>query len=351
MKSGWRTIVLVATAVVAAAMAVVVVVFVVVPHIREGRADPARLLAARADRFYGEERYDDAAAVYEQVVTDYPSSPLAVEAGEKKKLSEAKSLFAEARMLARAGRYYEAGDLLSKATTLAPDDVEVNYGVGWIYFQLAVDNLASAQLSGGGRLTGDYLLLTKTYAELARQRFERCVALDAKHWAGYRGLALYHIFSQEYDEGLKDLATADKYSTKPEDKVAVGRMRVQAYIGKKDYAQAKATLDALLEKYPDRGDVYYSLAEYYLRQEKPDVAEAKKALEVGVGKTFDDPGTKNQLYGMLSRLRRDAKDYDGAVSAAADGLAGDPFNDSLVKQYTLAYGSKLMSEPSPAPKP
>jgi len=144
---------------------------------------------------------------------------------------------------------------------------------------MAVDSLAQAPYSGGR--VGEVMLMSKVYTELARARFERCLRLDPKYNGGYRGLAFYNIITQNYDAALTKLATAEKYARRPEDKVAIGRMRVQAYLGQKKYNEAKAALDGLLAKFGDRGDVYYSLAEYYLRKEKPDVGEAKRALEVG----------------------------------------------------------------------
>ncbi len=345
MKPKWHTPVLIATAALVAATAAAVVVLVVVPKIKSAGVDPAAALHKKAEELFGQKRYSDAALYYDKILTDYPDAPAVLDAEARKKECGAKAMFEEARLLARSGRYYEAGDLLSKAVGLEPDDVEINYGVGWVYMQLALDNLTSAQLAGSRG--GDYFLLAKVYSELARTRFERCVALDGKHWAGYRGLALYYLFNQNYDEALAELAKAEKYSPRPEDKIAVGRLRVQAYLGKRAFGDAKETLDVMLKDYPDRGEVYYSLAEYNLRQEKPDLAEAKKALEVGVGKTFDDPGTRNQLFSLLARMKRENKDYEGALTAAAEGLAVDPFNESLIQQYTLAFGTKALATPAP----
>lgn len=337
MSAKWHTPAIIATAAVTAATAA----FVVVAQFKKDKEVDARTLAERAGTLYREERYTEAADIYEKLQLDYPTSFYAKDAAAREIQCEAKALFGEARLLARSGRYGDAGDVLVKALALAPDDAEINYGVGWIYTQLALDTLAQAPYARGRM--GEVVLMTKVYLELARSRFERCVQLDPKYSGGYRGLALYYIINEDYDAALAHLAASEKYARRPEDKVATGRMRVQVYLGQKKYDEAKAVLDALLTKFADRGDVYYSLAEYYLRKEKADPAEAKKALEVGLTKRFEDAGTRNQLITLLARLRLDAKDYDGALAVAADGLAADPFNEALLHQYMLTYGTRAMA--------
>jgi len=339
VKKNWQTPVLIATAAVAVVTAAAVVALVVIPHLKAARHDPGAALAAKAQGYYRLENYSDAAAAYDELLRQYPTSPAAEDAAARKKLCEAKALFVQARTLGRSGRYAEAGDVLAAAVPLAPDDVEVNYGVGWVYIQLAMDNAARAQLMGGAA-AGDYLIRTRALAELGRARFERCKKLDAKHWGGYRGMALYYIFIQEYAKGLTELAEADKYSVRPEEKVAVARLRFQAYAGAGKMEDAKKVVDDLLKKYPDRGDVYLSLAEYYLRLPQPDVTEAAKALEVGLTKDFDDAGSKTQLYLTLSRLRLTAGDADGALAAVDAALEMDPFNGVLTDQYAVCYEIK-----------
>jgi predicted Zn-dependent protease len=145
------------------------------------------------------------------------------------------------------------------------------------------------------------------------------------------------------------LAEAAKYSVKDEDKVAVARLRFQAYAGQKLMAEAKQIVDALLKDYPNRGDVYMTLAEYYLRLTPPDVAEAAKALEVGVTKEFDDDGIKGQMYLTLSRLRLSQRDVAGALAAAESALATDPFNGAFTDQYALCYEANLATTGAPRP--
>ena len=314
------------------------------------KTDPAVSLAAEAKNLFAAEKYADAEAKYATIAVDYPTSPLAKDAAKQRDLCRAKELFLDARNLAREGRNDEAGQKLADAVRLAPDDVEVNYGVGWVYMQLAIDHLTRAA-STGGQVQGDYVALAKAHAELAKGRFQRCLELNPKHWGGHRGMALYYIFNRQEDEALKALAEADKYSVKDEDKVAVARLRFQALAGEKKMEDAKKIVDEMLKNFPDRGDVYMSLAEYYLRAEPPNVAEATKALEVGVTKKFDDAGTKNQMYLMLSRLRLSQRDFDGALTAAESALAQDPFNPMFTDQYTLCYEAKITLGGANPPRP
>lgn len=315
---------------------------------KKEKTDPAVGLNGEAKALFAAEKYAAAAEKYETITNEYPGSPLAKDAAKRKDLCDAKGLFAVAKTLARAGRNDEAGAKLGEALKLAPDDVEVNYGVGWVYMQLALDHLTRAA-SIGGPAQGDFVLLAKAHAELAKDRFQRCLELNPKHWAGHRGMALYYIFNRQEDEALKSLAEADKYSIKDEDKVAVARLRFQAYAGQKMMADAKQIVDGLLKNYPKRGDVYMTLAEYYLRLTPPDVAEATKALEVGVTKEFDDAGTKSQMYLTLSRLKLSQRDFDGALAAAESALAADPFNGALTDQYALCYEAKLAMSGAPRP--
>ena len=304
------------------------------------KKDPAAELAAKAQALWEKESYEEAGAVYAKILEDYPASPAAKDALPKEKLCRAKALFLDARSLARAGRNDDAGAKLSEAILLAPDDVEINYGVGWVYMQLALENMTRAAMTTGPNQL-DFAFLAKAHAELAKARFDRCVKLNPKHWGGHRGLGLYYMFNGDSAKALAALSEAEKYSVKPEDKVAVLRLRFQAYAGDRKLDEAKKVLDAMLKQYPDRGDVYMSLAEYHLRSDKPDVAEAIKALEVGVTKQFDDPGNRNQMYLMLSRLRLSNKDADGAMTAAEAALADDPFNEAVTDQYTVCYEAKI----------
>lgn len=305
--------------------------------------DPSAAMAKHAANLASEGKYDEAAALYDRILTDYPSSAQAKAAGERRDWCEAKSKFVTARGLARAGRFDEAGEVLSEAVVLAPDDVEINYGIGWVYIQTALDYMTKASMTRGAA-AGDYYLLGKAQAELARGRFERCLKLDPRHWAGYRGMAVYYLFLGEEEQALEAANNALKYSTKEEDVIAALRLKFQVYAGQKNAAETKKVVDELVSKYPDRGEVYVSLAEYYLRLDKPDEAEAVKALETGVSKQFEDVGTRNQMYLLLSQLKLRQRDYDGALAAVETALASDPFNGALTDQFTVAFEAKAAAE-------
>jgi tetratricopeptide (TPR) repeat protein len=307
------------------------------------KADPGAELNARAQTLYADGDYDGAVRLYDKLLFDYSAWAAENNVAEARKQARAKALFGAAREAARSGRYEEAGDALNEALALAPDDVEVNYGIGWVYVEMAVQYRTKAQMTRDASRV-DFVLLGDAHADLARDRFERAIELGPQHWAGYRGMAVYHLYRGENDKALETLEKADEYSEKAEDKIGVGRLRIRAYVAQKDFDKAKETLDTLVEKYPESGEAYFALGEYYLLTDKPDLDEAVKAFEVGVTKGFEDEGTRNQMYVMLSRLRMRKGDYDGALAAVKSALATDPFNSVFTDEYAVAWGAKKLSE-------
>ena len=325
------------------AVAATVAVFMLIATGCEKKAEPGVELNARAQALYADGDYDGAVHLYDVLLVEYPAWSAENKVAEARKQARAKALFYSARKAARSGRYDEAGDALSEAFALAPDDVEVNYGIGWVYVEIAVQYQTKAQLTRDASRV-DYVLLADAHADLARQRFERSIELGPEHWAGYRGMAVYHMYSGENEKAMEALAKAEKYSEKAEDKIAVARLRIRAYVAQKDFDQAKETLDALVEKYPESGEAYFALGEYYLINEKPDPDEAMKAFEVGLTKDFEDEGTRNQMYVMVSRMRMRKGDFDGALAATKAALTADPFNDVFTDEYAIAWGAKKLSE-------
>ena len=202
------------------------------------KEDPAEELKARATELVTKEEYAEAVRVYDLLFLEYPESAEDAELVKQRDLAKARALFEEARTSARSNRFEEAGDVLTEALKLAPDDAEVNYGIGWVYIQTALEYQAQARMTRGGA-QADYGLLADAHAELARERFERCIALDAEHWAGYRGMAVYHLYYGDNEEALKSLANADKYSKTPDEKITVGRLRFRAYAGESKFEEGK----------------------------------------------------------------------------------------------------------------
>lgn len=312
------------------------------------KEDPGAVLKARAEALYAEGKYDDAVRFYDKLLVDYPAYAADEEVRDARKRAEAKGLFEAARKLARSGRNEEAEEALREALALAPDDAEVNYGIGFVYIENAARYRAEGYTTGG-RTGADYITLAGAYADLARGRFERSIKLNPKHWAGYRGMAIYHLYRGEYDEALEALDDARKYAKEAGDIMAVESLRVRVYVDQKDLDRAKETVDRLVEKYRERGETYTALAEYhvgmyYANRRESDVDEAIKALEVGVKKKFEDRETRNRAYSSLSQLLLSEKDYDRALSAAGAALASDPFNELFAKQYAAAWQRKKLAE-------
>ncbi len=331
-----------------AVTAAAVTFLVITPSGCGKKEDPAVALKARADGLYAEGKYDDAVRFYDKLLFDYPAYAAAEDVRDARKRAEAKSLFEAARKLVRSGRSGEAEEAFRKALTLAPDDADVNYGIGFIYIEKAARYRAEGYLTGG-RTGADYMTLAGAYADLARGRFERSIKLNPKHWAGYRGMAIYHSHRGEYDDALKALDDARKYAKEAGDIIGIESLRIQVYFGKKDLDRAKEIVDRLVEAYPERGETYAALADYYIgkynaSERKSYLDEAIKALEVGVTKKFEDREIRNRAYSLLSQLLLSEKDYEGALAAAGDALADDPFNDLFAERYAAAWRKKELTE-------
>ncbi len=331
-----------------AVTAAAVTFLVVTPSGCGKKEDPGAVLKARAEALYAEGKYDDAVRIYEKLAVDYLEWAAKERVGEARDRAEAKGLFEAARKLVRSGRSEEAEEAFREALALAPDDADVNYGIGFIY----IENAARCRAEGyttGGRTGADYMTLAGAYADLARGRFERSIKLNPKHWAGYRGMAIYHLYRGERDDALEALEDARKYAKEAGDIIAVESLRIQVYVDRKDLSRAKEIVDGLVEKYRERGETYAALADYYMGEyyasrRESDVDEAIKALEVGVTKKFEDRETRNRAYSSLSQLRLRKGDYDGALSAAKVALASDPFNELFAKQYAAAWQRKKLAE-------
>lgn len=311
-------------------------------------AEAATALKKQAEGLYADGAYEEAVRVYEELLSEYPEWSGEANVAAARNLAQAKVNFAAARKAARAGRQEEAGEYLSAALALAPDDAEVNYGVGWVYMEIALEYQAKARATSSAAKL-DYAMLSDSHAELGRERFARSIKLNAEHWAGYRGLAIYHLYAAEFDEALKNLAEAEKFSKTADEKIAVRRLRLQVYLGQKKNEEAKVVVDELVQEYADRGEAYSALAEYYIGQyyatrEEANLDEAIAALEKGVTQKFEDDESRNRTYVMLSRLKLSRGDYNGAVSAAKSALEADPFNEMYTDEYTVAWGAKRVAE-------
>jgi tetratricopeptide (TPR) repeat protein len=124
--------------------------------------DPAAALKARAEALYAEGKYDDAVRFYDKLLVDYPAYAADEDVREARKRAEAKDLFEAARKLNRSGRNEEAGEVLREALALAPDDADVNYGIGVFYIENARRYRAEGY-AAGGRTGVDYIALTRTW--------------------------------------------------------------------------------------------------------------------------------------------------------------------------------------------
>jgi tetratricopeptide (TPR) repeat protein len=311
-------------------------------------AEAATALHERAEGLYADGAYEEATRLYEKLLSEYPEWSAEAKVAAARDRAQAKANFKAARKAARGGRQEEAGELLSEALALAPEDAEINYGVGWVYIEMALEYQAKARATSSAAKL-DYAMLAESHAELARERFARSIKLNAEHWAGYRGLAIYHLYATEYDEALKNLTEAEKFSKTADEKMAVRRLRLQVYLGQEKNEEAKAVVDELVQEYAERGEAYSALAEYYIGQyyvtgDKANLDEAIAALEKGVTQKFEDEESRNRTYVMLSRLKLSRGDYNGAVSAAKSALEGDPFNERYTDEYTVAWGAKRVAD-------
>jgi tetratricopeptide (TPR) repeat protein len=301
-----------------------------------GGKDPGVGLYDRAKAAFDNEELEVANALCDEVIINHPESEVLDKVKELKLDCEREKLFKKSKELANSGRFDEAGELLLELAKIAGDDVKSNYGIGWIYLQMA-NAFATQTMSVHPSMRGELAAMSAAYLELAKYRFERCVEIDENDSYGRKGMALYYYSTDDQDKALEEIDKAIKNAPDDTEKISTRGLRATILAQKEDFEGSKAEIDKLAEDFPDRGEVYLSLAEYYLRKDIGDLGKPLEALNTGLEKDIEDDATRGRMLSLKGQIMAQNGDLDGAMEALKAALEIDPLNQTYTDTFTLVY--------------
>jgi tetratricopeptide (TPR) repeat protein len=301
-----------------------------------GGEDPSTVLYDRAKAAFDNKEYEAAITLCDEIILNHPDSEILEDAKELKLNGKRELLFDKSKEMANAGRFDEAGELLVELAAISKDDVKSNYGIGWIYLQMA-NAFAAEAMSVHPAMRGELALMSGAYIELAKYRFERCVEIDENDVYGHKGMALYYYSTNDQDKALEEIDKAIENAPDDTEKISTRGLRATILAQKEDFDASKAEIDKLAEDFPDRGEVYLSLAEYHLRKDMTDFEKPLDAVNTGLEKEIEDEATKGRMLSLKAQLMTQTGDFEGAMEALKAALNIDPLNQSYLDTFTLVY--------------
>jgi len=308
-----------------------------------GGEDPAVEIYDRAKAAFENGEYEVVDDLCDEIILDYPESETLKKAKELQLDAKREELFDESKDLANSGRFDEAGELLIELSKIAGDDAKANYGIGWIYLQMA-NAFAAEAMSVHPAMRGELALMSGAYIELAKYRFERCIEIDEDSSYGHKGMALYYFSTDDQDKALDEIDKAIENAPDDTEKISTRGLRATILAQKGDFDASKAEIDKLAEDFPDRGEVYLSLAEYHLRKDITDLKKPLEAVNTGLEKEIEDEATKGRMLSLKAQLMAQTGDFDGAMEALKAALEIDPLNQSYLDTFTLVYAQSELTK-------
>jgi len=321
----------------------VCVMFAAVVLVGCGGEDPAVGIYDRAKAAFDDGEYEVVVDLCDEIMLDYPESETLEDTKELRLDARRELLFEESKALANSGRFDEAGELLMELAKIAGDDVKANYGIGWIYLQMA-NAFASEMMSVHPAMRGELAMMSGAYIELAKYRFERCVEIDENDSYGHKGMALYYYSTDDQDKALEEIDKAIESAPDDTERISTRGLRATILAQKEDFEASKAEIDKLAEDFPDRGEVYLSLAEYHLRKDMTDFQKPLDAVNTGLEKEIEDEATKGRMLSLKAQLMAQTGDFDGAMEALKEALEIDPLNQSYIDTFALVYAQAEISK-------
>lgn len=300
-------------------------------------------LQDRAAKLYEEGDYDGASIVYEHIYLNFPDDEAADNAMEERKKCEAMSKLARAQEMANTGREDEVVQLLLDAEEVFPDDVSINYGIGWTYFKIA-ESVLEQMGQYPPYMQPQVMLRASAYLDLAKVRFEKCIETDEDDFHGYKGMTIFYVSEGNIDEAMANVDIAIEKADKDSDVIEMRSLKTQIYMQDGEMEKAKAEVDSLAEEYPENGEVYYIIAQYYISQDKPDNEKTMEALRSGVKKDFEDESVRGKMYALLSLLLDEEKEYTEARDMMLKALEIDPAHPEYLGTYPIVYADYKIEE-------
>lgn len=300
-------------------------------------------MQSRAEGLFEDGKYEEAALVYENIYLNYPESEPGKSAIEERSKCLAMNNLKKAQELANTGRQDEVTSLLLEVAAVYPEDVAVNYGIGWTYFKMA-EYVMDQAMQYPPAFQAQIMVKAGAYMDLAEVRFNKCVEIDKEDFHGYKGLTVFHFTQGENEEALENVNKAIECAEKDSDIIELRSLRMQIYMQDKETDKAKGEIDSLAEDYPDNGEIYYIIAQYYISKDKPDNDKAIETLKSGIKKDFEDVSVQAQMYALLSLLLNDKKEYSDARDMMLKALEIDPVNPDYLNTYPVVFTDYKIEE-------
>jgi tetratricopeptide (TPR) repeat protein len=279
------------------------------------------------------EQYFTASEIFEEIEISYPDYKEMENLKKEKKECLVEGYFQEAKDYIKEQKVDKALENIEKLLELDPDNIEGNYSVGFLYFQMAYNYAVMMQTPGVTSSDIGYLSAgVDTLMDLALMRFEKCLEIDDKHYAGHKGMGHYYTFQGDAEKAIEEMKLAVKYAEDEERKAVCRDALAQVYLNIGEIESAKSTIKTNLEEYPDRGDTYLTYANILYA-----VGELDKAIEnsqKGLDLDFDIKYSNTQLYATLSLLYMKKKDYESAKNSIIKAIQSDPGNQDYIDQYS-----------------
>lgn len=287
------------------------------------------------------EKYFRAAEVFEDIELLYPEYSEMENVKSEKKECLIKGNFEKAKSLIYQNKADKAIEYIQRTLELDPDDIESNYTVGFLYFQMAFNYIMMMQTPGMSYEEMGYLSSqSDSLIELSKIWFDKCIEMNDKHYAGHKGLGHYYLVKGDGEKAVEEMKLAIKYAPDEERKAVCKDALAQIYMNGGNLEAALNTIEDTLEEYPKRGDTYLTYANILYSRGKID--KAIEEIQVGLDLRFDQPSTKHQLYATLSLLYSEKGDYESAKDAILNAIKLDIGNQEYLDQF--AYLQSLTTE-------
>lgn len=279
-----------------------------------------------ADSYRGLGRNDEAGTAYDQALR------LSTEPQEK-----ANILMEKARMVAERGQTSTALGLLGEARTVAPDDPEIHYNLGVLYYRAAqydaavkaFDDAIAKKADHDNALNNKGVTLEKQgKLEDAKLAFEKAAAVDPSNaFAHYNlGLVLFKL------RKFKEAEVAFERCLKVDEGMSDARFFLgEIYFQLGDTKKALRLYKDALHSNPDDADTHRRIGDLHLQAGEIDLAVGE--YWGAVDADADNADLRAQLMRVLL-VRNKEGDVRRAVKLGEDGLEKDA--KSLAVRKTLA---------------
>jgi predicted Zn-dependent protease len=280
--------------------------------------------------------YKKAADLLNEIVVLHPKFKQINDVQKERKDCLTEEYYRKAKEEIAYEKFDSAMDYLQKLLDISPDYIEGNYALGFVYLRLSYDYMMSTQMTGLSYSDKSLMAVqSSAFRELARERFEKCLKLDANNYAGHKGMASIYIGDGKIDQAIEETDKAITLAPTGERKAACMELMAQIYISTGNLEAAEKSIKDIIEKFPDRGETYLLYGNFYFTQNKID--DAIETMKKGLELTFDEKAYRGKLYATLSYAFTMKKDYKNALDYIKKAMEIDMKNSSYLDQYVQIF--------------